>query len=423
MKKYLILSICLFTLLCFSQPNTEVFLFDLNQENGGFQLSNLKNISNNEGYDNQPSFLDSNTILYAGTRNGQTDIVKYTISNGEKHWICETLGSEYSPLKIPNQDWVSAIRLDKDGKQTLRKYSLKNQESASLIEDIVIGYHIWILEDILASSVLEEDYLSLFISNLSENQNYRREIKVGRSLHIIPNTRLVSFISKAKDDPWEIKSIDSSTGETHFIVNTLPGIEDMCWLADGTIIMAKDGMLYGFNTKKDKDWRRLASLTEYGIKNITRLAVSPNGSKLSIVGELVSTALEPKLENIAWIAGNWKGEAFGGQAEENWSEPSGDSMMATFKLVTNGKVSFYEIEIIREVESTLILQLKHFNNDLKGWEEKDDTVDFPLKELTPNKVVFEGMVFEKVSSNEMNVYVDLHQKDGSVETVKFSYTK
>ena len=134
--------------------------------------------------------------VITGTRNGQTDIVKYTISNGEKHWICETLGSEYSPLKIPNQDWVSAIRLDKDGKQTLRKYSLKNQESASLIEDIVIGYHFWILEDILASSVLEEDYLSLFISNLSENQNYRREKKVGRSLHIIPNTRLVSFISK-----------------------------------------------------------------------------------------------------------------------------------------------------------------------------------------------------------------------------------
>ena len=72
----------------------------------------------------------------------------------------------------------------------------------------------------------------------------------------------------------------------------------MCWLANGTVVMGKDGILYGFNTKKDKDWRPLVSLTEYGIKNITRLAVSPNGSKLSIVGELVSTALEPKLENI-----------------------------------------------------------------------------------------------------------------------------
>ncbi|MCB0447153.1 MAG: hypothetical protein KDD03_06510, partial [Gelidibacter sp.] len=148
-----------------------------------------------------------------------------------------------------------------------------------------------------------------------------------------------------------------------------------------------------------------------------------------IVGELMKpqTTLEgplsPRLENIKWIAGNWKGEAFGGQTEENWSEPSGGSMMATFKLINDGKVAFYEIEIIREVENSLILQLKHFDSDLKGWETKDETVDFPLKEITANKVIFEGMTFEKVSDNEMNVYVDIHQKDGSIETVKFNYKK
>ncbi len=133
--------------------------------------------------------------------------------------------------------------------------------------------------------------------------------------------------------------------------------------------------------------------------------------------------LEPKLENIAWISGNWKGKAFGGITEENWSKPSGDSMMATFKLITDNKVSFYEIEIIREVENTLILQLKHFNNDLKGWGTKDETVDFPLKKITKHNVIFEGMIFEKVNDHEMNIYVDLHEEDGSTETIKFNYTK
>ena len=137
----------------------------------------------------------------------------------------------------------------------------------------------------------------------------------------------------------------------------------------------------------------------------------------------VDQPLEPKLKNIAWIAGNWKGEAFGGLTEENWSEPSGGSMMATFKLIKDGKVSFYEIEIIREVENSLILQLKHFNNDLKGWETKDETVNFPLKSITRNKVVFEGMTFEKVSDNEMNIYVDIEQKDGTIEVMKFNYNK
>ncbi|MEF3078796.1 DUF6265 family protein [Winogradskyella poriferorum] len=133
--------------------------------------------------------------------------------------------------------------------------------------------------------------------------------------------------------------------------------------------------------------------------------------------------LEPKLENIAWIAGTWHGEAFGGITEEIWSEPSGGSMMATFKLIVEGKVQFYEIEVIREIEDSLILQLKHFDSDLKGWETKNETVDFPLIEITETKVVFEGMTFEKVSSNEMNVYVDIENENGSVETLKFNYKK
>lgn len=136
-----------------------------------------------------------------------------------------------------------------------------------------------------------------------------------------------------------------------------------------------------------------------------------------------SKILEPKLENIAWLAGNWKGEALGGQVEENWSEPSGGSMMATFKLIKDNQVVFYEIEIIREVENTLVLQLKHFNNDLKGWEAKDDTIDFPLKQITPNKIIFEGMTFEKKSDTELIVSVVIGQKDGTKETLSFNYYK
>jgi hypothetical protein len=137
---------------------------------------------------------------------------------------------------------------------------------------------------------------------------------------------------------------------------------------------------------------------------------------------IIEDKLSPRLENIKWITGSWHGEVFGGYAEEIWSEPSNGSMMATFKFSSDNRVSFYEIEVIREVENTLMLQLKHFRSDLKGWETKDETVDFPLIEITANKVVFEGMTFEKVSDTKMNVYVDIEEK-GKTETVKFAYSK
>ena len=430
MKRSLFIFCLFISSLIIAQSNTDVFLFDLNINNGMIELSNKINISDNEGYDNQPSFLDDNTILYAGTRNGQTDITKYNIRYDSKIWVNHTDGSEYSPLKIPGQNAVSSIRLEKDGAQKLYKYSLRNGESEVLIEEIIIGYHVWTDDNTLFSSVLEDGGLSLYSSSIKEMKHSQIQKNIGRSLHKIPNSERISYISKEDENLWEIKSLDLKTGKIGSIMGTLPKTEDMCWLPDGSILMGVDNILYKFKPEVDVDWIEVASLEEYGISNITRLAVNTSGTKIAFVGEggkkeVIDPikVLEPRLENIAWIAGNWKGEALGGIAEENWSAPNGGSMMASFRLINDGKVSFYEIEIIREVNETLILQLKHFNNDLKGWESKDDTVDFPLKEITSSKVVFEGMTFEKVNDNEMNVYVDVHNKNGSTDTLKFNYKK
>ena len=129
------------------------------------------------------------------------------------------------------------------------------------------------------------------------------------------------------------------------------------------------------------------------------------------------------LEDVAWIAGHWKGEAFGGITEEIWSPPQGESMMFVFRLIVEGSVQFYEVGGIRQVEKTLLMQLKHFNGDFTGWEEKDQTVDFKLVKIENNKVYFDQLTFEKISDNEMNVYVVIGDDNGNQEEVKFNYKK
>ncbi len=126
------------------------------------------------------------------------------------------------------------------------------------------------------------------------------------------------------------------------------------------------------------------------------------------------------LEDISWLAGNWKGEAFGGEFEENWSKPTGGSMMFNFKLVAEGKVAFYELGHIIEKDNTLLYQIKHFDPNLKGWEEKDKSEDFKFIKKDKNRMYFDNFTFERISGNEVNVYAYFEE---SKEEVVFNFKK
>ncbi len=128
------------------------------------------------------------------------------------------------------------------------------------------------------------------------------------------------------------------------------------------------------------------------------------------------------IQQLSWLTGQWKGEAFGAYVEENWSAPQGNSMMASFRMISDSQVKFYELEIIREVDNSLILELKHFTNELKGWETKDETVAFPLVEISKDVVYFDGMTFKKISDNEMHVFVDIEEGGQHTEAL-FVYKK
>lgn len=129
------------------------------------------------------------------------------------------------------------------------------------------------------------------------------------------------------------------------------------------------------------------------------------------------------LWEIAWMEGHWKGEAFGGITEEVWSPPLGDSMMFSFKLVVDDQVEFYELGHIRQLGGTLVYELKHFHEDLKGWEEKEEVQTFKLVKVEENRVCFEGFTFEKVGDNEINIHALLENEDGKADEVTFNFTR
>lgn len=287
--KSLIQLVILF-IICFSfaQTNTEVVLFDL-ETRPRLALSNFKNISNNEGYDNQPSFLSETRILFASTRNGQTDIAQYFADYDSKTWVNSSSGSEYSPQKRPANNEVSAVRLESDGKQALYTYNLDNGEASKLIDDLVVAYYVWVNETTIASAVIEDEQLNLYLSNLQTGTHTKYAENVGRSIHKIPDTDLVSFISKQNTKQWQIKSLNLKTERIRLLANSIEGVEDMCWLDRRTMLAGKESSLFKLTLNQDFNWKKVVDLSSFGVKSITRLAVNITSTKLAVAAELNST--------------------------------------------------------------------------------------------------------------------------------------
>lgn len=292
-KKYKYLKILLVlissvgSLVGSAQTNTEVFVVALETNSEGMYFDALQNISNNPGYDNQPSFYNDNLVLFSSTRDGQTDIAAYSLNKDSLQWKSETKnGSEYSPLKIPGRKSISAIRLDTDGTQLLYAYDYSTASSKVLLEDLKVGYHLWYDPNILVSSVLVDNRMDLVVSNIKDGTNYTFQKNVGRSLHKIPNTELISFISK-EGDVLEVKSMNPISGATKTIVALPEGVQDICWLINGTILAGKDNQLIKFTPGKDNDqWKILKEFPKSEILKITRIASNNISSKLAFAAEI-----------------------------------------------------------------------------------------------------------------------------------------
>lgn len=111
------------------------------------------------------------------------------------------------------------------------------------------------------------------------------------------------------------------------------------------------------------------------------------------------------IESMSWLEGHWKGEAMGGISEEVWSPPAGGAIMGVYRFIKEDEVVFYEIVTILEENNTLMLRLRHFNPDLTGWEEKGETVDFPLVKLENDTAYFDGFTIQRLDGDRMVIYV------------------
>jgi len=108
-----------------------------------------------------------------------------------------------------------------------------------------------------------------------------------------------------------------------------------------------------------------------------------------------ATPAAAKVEDLAWLAGEWTGEGFDSVLHENYSTPVGGQIAGHFYAAKNGKPSFYEFELITQVGNTVEFWVKHYNSDMVGWEEKDKFVRFRLVAVDKDAWYFDGLTIRR----------------------------
>ena len=288
MKNFVVL-LFLNTALAFSQTDTEVFVMDFTLNNQLMNISELKNISNNAGYDSQPFFTDNNTLLYAGTQNGQTDIVMYDLTTNTSNIVNKTTpGGEYSPKQIPGSKNIAAVRLDTNGLQRLYSYTQTdtNQgDSRMLLDTLEVAYFAFFDHNRIVASVLAANQLNLMVANLKTKKVTPYIENSGRSIHNIPQSTSVSYTLSNEDKNMEVYILDLDQGAESFFVCQLPvGVKDHCWITNSQLLLGSGSKIYLYDMFGTQQWEQVVDLGQYAITDITRVTVNPQGNKIALVG-------------------------------------------------------------------------------------------------------------------------------------------
>ncbi len=268
-------------------PGTDIWLATLTHgANGELGIEGATNVTRRPGYDNQPYFLpDGSAFLYTVIDEaGQADIWRYDLASGESRQVTRTAPeSEYSPTPMTGMGGFSAVRVEADSAQRLWHFDADGTSPVVLFRDIEpVGYHAW-ANDTTAVLYVLGDPPTLHVARLGGGAEAPAARDVGRSLQRIPGGNDVSYVQRRSDGGTEIRRLHPGTGTSELLIAGVQGGDFHAWTPDGMLLQAHEGRVYGWRPGA-AEWSQVADLSSSGIR-ISRIAVSPDGSRIALVGE------------------------------------------------------------------------------------------------------------------------------------------
>jgi len=265
-------------------PAADIWLVDIAVRNGRVQLGTPVNVTARPGYDNQPAFLtDGSGFYYTRIEDGQADVWRYDIAARRSVQITHTPESEYSPQPLRSDSGFSVVRVEADSAQRLWRFAPDGSAPAVILPDLEpVGYYAWAGRQRVAAFLLG-DPNALVVANVATGRADTMARDIGRSLQPIPGRPAATFVQwVSAKAPW-LAEVDVSTRAILRLIELPRGAEFHAWLPHGIVIAAVDTKLYEWAPLRGGRWRQCADLKRWGLRGSTRLAVSPDGTRLAIV--------------------------------------------------------------------------------------------------------------------------------------------
>lgn len=286
MKKSLIfISLLFIAIKGISQvPDTDIYLVEINNSDGKLIFGKPVNITDREGYDNQPMFTPkSDKIIFVSMIDTtQTDLYEYKIADKKTKRLTNTPESEYSPTYAPNSNALSVVRVDTDKAQHLYEFESTDLEANVLIDESdSIGYYKWINDSILGLIVLNNG-LELHIFELLNKQYVVAAKGAGRCMMIEPSTGKLLYTKPSEEGPADIMILDTEDFSSEMYCTGIGKSEDFLITPKGDIWTGSEGKLYSRNCSEGTDWKEIADFTKT-IGSFYRIALSPDGKYLAVV--------------------------------------------------------------------------------------------------------------------------------------------
>ena len=261
---------------------SEIWLADVRIKEGNIFFGAAKNITNAIGYDSQPFFLNDSILLYTHIGEDlQADIYQYHLKKKANSKFTNTKESEYSAKLLPNNNGISVVEVEQDSAQRIWTFDLNGNKGKVYVPKVdSVGYYAWLNDTSFAAFILTEPP-SLQICNTHNNKTKTIATNIGRCLQVSSFGNLY-FTSLEKDSVrWLCRT--ENNGSITKLIEFYNGVEDFVISKNNLIFCCKDGMIYYSDNQFNLGWRLCGNFDAMGVKNINRIALSPDNKRIALV--------------------------------------------------------------------------------------------------------------------------------------------